>query len=393
MAPDLTRTLPDYAGGSILNLAASIAQHFAVDTGHSALTASLPLDGVRRVVLLIVDALGEWQLRHHLDAGNLPALRGVLARNEALVYQLTSTFPSTTVAAVTTLHTGRSPAEHGFVGFTIWLDDRQTVANALFFQDLLTGKPLADPASLMRVPSLYQQMPAAVLRRAVIPASITGSLLSQWHFAGAEVMPYQRLEQLPRRVADALQAPQLSYVAAYWPDYDTAAHLHGPASSQAGQALHSFDAALGQLLDALPRDDQTVILLTADHGQRELDPNEATILNDDAALVSLLASPPMGERCARYFRVQPGRDLVLADQLAPLADVMPMAEVWAAGFFGDPRGAARFGSRTGDLLAIPRDHRQLVWTFSDANRQEIYRGAHGGWTAAEMRVPLIAIRR
>jgi hypothetical protein len=264
--------------------------------------------------------------------------------------------------------------------------------NALLFRDLLTGKPLADPASLMSVPSLYQQLPEGVARRVVIPASISGSLLSQWHFAGADLLPYKRLAQLLAQLALALSGTQPCYAVAYWPDYDTAAHIHGPASPAAGKVLRGFDAALGQLLDALPRDGKTLLMLTADHGQREIAPNETTILNDDAALVPFLASPPMGERCARYFRAKPGMEQALANHLAPLAEVIPMAEVWAGGLFGDPQGAVRYRSRTGDLLAIPRDHRQLLWAFTDAARKEIYRGGHGGWTAAEMSVPLIAIR-
>lgn len=384
---------PDYAGGSILNLAAAIAQQFGVDTGHRPLSHSLPFDGAAAVVLLIVDALGYYQLQHHLAGGDLPVLERLLARNEVALASATSTFPSTTPAALTTLHTARAPAEHGLLGFTIWLEDLQTIAQTLLFRDILASQPLANPRQLMTVPSLYQQLaPARVSSRVIVPASIDGSRLSQWHFAGAETRPYRTLDQMPGLVANALDGTQPRYVVAYWPDYDTACHVHGPTSPEAGRTVHAFDSMLGTLLDALPTRNDLLLLLTADHGQRVLDPAEAIVLSDDPELVFLLASPPLGERCARYFRVQSGMEMAATDHLSSVAEVTPMADVWANGFFSNSPEATAFRSRTGDLLAIPHDHRQLHWEFAPADHGEIYRGGHGGWTASEMLVPIIAIR-
>src|SRR3954462_14177660 len=102
----LRRVNPDYAGGSILNLVASIARRFGLITAHSPLSDSLPLEGTDAIVLLIVDALGYWQLQDHLATGDLPTVERLLARHEASLTPLTSTFPSTTSAALTTLHTG-----------------------------------------------------------------------------------------------------------------------------------------------------------------------------------------------------------------------------------------------------------------------------------------------
>ena len=70
-----------------------------------------------------------------------------------------------------------------------------------------------------------------------------------------------------------------------------------------------------------------------------------------------------------------------------------MADIWADGLFGGSPAAASFPLRTGDLLAIPRGRRQLHWAFAEAERAEVYRGGHGGWTAWEMIVPVVAIRR
>jgi hypothetical protein len=388
------RVDPDYAGGNIVNLVAAIGRHFGLGSEHPPLSNPLPLAGIDTVVLLIVDALGYWQLQNHLAAGDLLTLERLFDRHEASLAPLTSTFPSTTPAALTTLHTGVTPAEHGLVGFTIWWPDRATVAQTVLFRDLLRGTPLADAHRLVTVPTVYQQLAAiGVASHAVIPAGITGSMLSAWHFAGARVNPYATIGALPDAIADALADGGAQYVVAYWPEYDGACHEYGLASPEARDAARRFDAALARLLAALGRAENVLVLLTADHGQRPLDPDETIRLNDDPVLARWLASPPLGERCARYFRIRPGGESIVARHLSSVAEVVPMADVWAAGLFGGPPAVASFPLRTGDLLAIPRGRRQLHWAFAPTERAEVYRGGHGGWTAWEMTVPMVAIRR
>jgi hypothetical protein len=390
----LRRVNPDYSGGNLVNLVASITRHFGLTTKHPPLSDPLPIERIDTVVLLIVDALGYWQLSSHFTAGDVPALEQLLTGDAATLMPLTSTFPSTTPAALTTLHTGATPAEHGLLGFTVWWPDRDTVVQTVLFRDLLSGTPLADAQRLVTVPSVYQQLAAiGVASHAVIPAGIAGSLLSTWHFAGARVHPYATLEALPDVIVHALAAGGPQYVVAYWPEYDGICHADGPASPEARDAARRLDAALERLIAALSHNENVLVILTADHGQRPLDPAEAVVLNDDPVLLSCLASPPLGERCARYFRIHPGMDSTVARHLAPVAEVVPMADIWADGLFGGPPVSASFRLRTGDLLAIPRGRRQLHWAFSEAERAEGYRGGHGGWTAWEMTVPVVAIRR
>jgi len=275
----------------------------------------------------------------------------------------------------------------------MWLPDHQTVVQTVLFRDLLTGEPLPNVQHLVSVPSVYERLvPIGVTSHAVIPASIAGSLLTRWHFAGAQIHTYAALSALPEVVVRALADGAAQYVVAYWPDYDGVCHGNGPASPEARATARSLDAAFDLLLTSLPRRGNILVVLTADHGQRPLDPDEAIVLNDDAVLMTWLASPPLGERCARYLRIRPGMQSAVAQHLLPVADVVRMDDIWADGLFGGPPAAASFRLRTGDLLAVPRGRRQLHWAFSGAERGDVYRGGHGGWTAWEMLVPVVVIR-
>ena len=373
---------PDYTGGGLVNLVATLAARWGVDTGHVPLQGSDGLtDGTERVLLFVCDALGYLELQGHLAHGVMPRLAARLSSGEAQLRTLTSVFPSTTAAALSTLHTGATPAEHGHLGYGLWLDGDDGVTDMLQGRDRATGAERPWPPSR---PALTSRLSATgVCCRAVNAAAFAGSPLSRWHFAGADYRPWYGIHTVPTLVADALQGAGPIYVTAYWPEHDTLCHAYGPDSAQIRDEAAALDFVFDRLLGRLPRDGNTLVLLTGDHGQRRLRPEAAVFLND------LGAGAPGGERCAVYLRDRPG----LAAALAPYATIHPMDAVWSAGWFGGPPTDTGFRRRTGDLLALPRDGWQLLWRgFVTGMGAEPHRGGHGGLTADEMLVPLVTLR-
>src|SRR5262249_54357416 len=106
--------LPRYDGQSLLNVPASIcaALGAAVEPLPPPLDAAiLPpalLDGVRAVVLLVVDGLGRGQLDAAIAGGQAPTLAGLAVRAtagdaEVACATISSVFPSSTMPALSTL--------------------------------------------------------------------------------------------------------------------------------------------------------------------------------------------------------------------------------------------------------------------------------------------------
>src|SRR3989442_14295154 len=98
--------LPNYSGGSLVNLVASIVQACGGEPRHPVL-AALPaaeLSEAENIVLVIIDGLGDHFLARRGAGGELARRRRA---------SITPGVPSATPSAVPTPETGRAPLAHG----------------------------------------------------------------------------------------------------------------------------------------------------------------------------------------------------------------------------------------------------------------------------------------
>ena len=123
--------LPDYHGGSIVNLMRSIEA--GLDARPCAAASAYPelrdlpagaIAGARNVMLLLIDGLG-------YDYLTRVGIGSSLAKN--LKARITSVFPSTTATAVSAFLTGVGPQQHALSGWNTWLRELGCLATVLRF--------------------------------------------------------------------------------------------------------------------------------------------------------------------------------------------------------------------------------------------------------------------
>src|SRR3954463_15756118 len=123
-------------------------------------------DRVDRVVLVLLDAFGWRFFARHAD--DHPLLRRFLT--DGTVAKLTSQFPSTTVAHVTTLHTGRPVTEHGLYEWNLYEPSIDALITPLMFSFAGDGRRdtlrviRADPRAMFPTRTLYQRLSGAGVR-------------------------------------------------------------------------------------------------------------------------------------------------------------------------------------------------------------------------------------
>jgi hypothetical protein len=188
---------PDYQGGSILNLPSSICHWLgATSFGAAPLSAELLFPAssdLRRVILVLVDALSLHRLQRWMVDGTAPVWSRLAEQGRLAA--LTSITPSTTSAALTSLWTGKSPAEHGIVGYELWLKEYGVVTNMILHTPITFENDSGSlaragfkPDQFLGLPTLGTHLAEVGVRsHALQHRSITRSGLSQMFFKDVAV--------------------------------------------------------------------------------------------------------------------------------------------------------------------------------------------------------------
>jgi hypothetical protein len=372
---------PDYDGGSLVNLVASVVASRGGKPLHETLRNFSVAADATNVVLLIVDGLGD----------NYLARRGSgseLARRRRRA--LTSVFPSTTASAITTSYTGRTPLEHGLTGWYAYFGEAGCVSACLPFRSRGDMTSLAtrgvSAEDIFTVPSLFGALPVRSI--VVTHRDIIDSQYNSVHCRGAERLGYTTLDELVAQVAAAVKSSdQRKFVYAYWPLYDQVAHRFGCESAQAAREFEAIDVAFGALLRRLAGTD-TIVLATADHGFVDVPPEKSLEL--PIAMLPMLKLPLCGERRVVYCHVHAPLDFAkrAQDWLQDKADVMPSQRLVDEGWFGPGEPHPRFAERIGDVALVMRD-RYTVKDWVTGESRHLHIGNHGGTHEDEMSIPLI----
>lgn len=377
-------TRPDYSGGGIANLIASIAAACgdtpALPTLHALPPAEIAAH--RNVILFVIDGLGhEWLLRQG---------KGILARH--LRAGITSVFPSTTAAAIPTFLTGLPPAAHGITGWHMYLRELGC-ALAVF-----PGRPRFGGASYAKagidVRALYGNTPIfdrlAVRSHVVAPKAIARSDFNRAHLGRARLHTFVTLDGMFDAVTGVVRgARDRNYVYAYWPELDSLGHEHGIGSPAAYGHLEHIEVGFAAFLDGLSGSD-TLVVVTADHGM--IDAHEVIDLDDHPAIADDLALPLCGEPRAAICHLRTGRERGFEQRVretfGDAVTVHRSTDLLRDGWFGPGTPHPRLEQRIGDYILIPNGNRIVRDHVLGEDPPKLI-GAHGGITSAEMNVPLI----
>ena len=400
---------PRYDGWGIANVAPTILRAFGIADEHPPLDpAVLPpalLDGVRRIVVLIVDAFGWLQLHDELRRQPDLYLGQLIAREGVAFAPLTSVFPSTTVNALTTANTGAQPIEHGILGYTLWLKEFGAVSEMITFgpyaaKDWSYAQVGVNPVAFQPLPSIFARTreEAGVASFLVNAAEYQRSPLSIMQSTGATYVPYVGLGDGLAHIRRLVETPgdERMLIGAYYGQLDAIAHVYGVGTPQHAAEVAQLDGALRrEIFEAIDRDD-TLFMLYADHGHINCDDAHTIDLNGDVALMRDLAVGPTGEGRARYLHVHDGRRAAvrahLTGRYGAFSTLLDADEAIARGLFGTtpPVGEAR--ARIGDFLLLPHEN----WYFHHYPTERLKTlptiGRHGGLRPEEMLVPLLALR-
>jgi len=381
--------LPDYDGGSIVNLMSSISNHFNTSSIYPQLTI-LPSSEIKskNVILLIIDGLGyEYLTKNHSESLLKAHLRGAI----------TSVFPPTTASAVTTFFTGVAPQQHAVTGWYISLKELGTIVRILPFTPRHSKEKFSN--NKVNIKSLIDSEPLSSRLKAkcfvVQSKDVSTSDYSLAMSNKAKILDYKDLDGMFKKIKAAIKSKgKRKYIYSYWPQLDHIAHKKGISSRNAAIHLKQIDKKLAKFIRSI-RGTNTTLIITADHGHIVSLPEHNIHLKKYPLIKECLSQPLSGEKRASYCYVHPSKVKQFEENfqkdLSPYAYLYKSEELISKNLFGLFNQNPKLFDRVGDYIILSKGNYNIQDPILTEENKDLDIGHHAGITKEEMLVPLVVI--
>lgn len=358
----------------------------------------------KKVVLFLVDGFGYKQWLEYADKYEF------LKRftKKGVVAPMTTVFPSTTAATLTTINSGLTPQEHGLPEWWVYFDELDKIIVTLPFTPLgeegrdTLLKAGVDPKILFDGKTIYE-----TLSKSKIPSftfirdTYAKSAYSKSVHRGSETISFinssDLLVNLRKKIAEV---PTPAYFYIYWDAIDSISHTYGPHTEQYLAELNGFFYLMQkEFIQKMSKNlaEEISILITADHGQVNVDPKQTIYLNQYSEVVDNFQVGQSGNKILPWGSP---RDIFLAVKPEKLnqvfefltktlqgrAIVMKTETALEKNLFGQGNLHKKFQSRVGNILILPRGN-LTVWYEHFKDEKFDLLGMHGGLSPDEMLIP------
>ena len=365
--------LPDYEN-SILGIPNSILAHYGAAPHHT----TLPVlneklqKGYKNIVLIVLDGMGLEILKAH-------APDGFLMKNCAV--QLSSVYPCTTTSALTTLETGLTPLEHGWLGWSMYFKEIEKCVDLFTGHQSGTERPAADKNIVLETigfKNLFTQIKEADPSIECCRVSPYGEYWSDTN------------EAVCNHIEALCKKDGRRYIYAYHFQPDKDMHEYGCYCERTKANIVLFDKQIEQLAANLT---DTLLIVTADHGLTDI---TDLVIEDFPEIGECLAVPPTREpRCLSLFIKPDYQEVFLKRWEQQFGNdfllVTPL-EALEKGFFGKGVPHNCIKDFLGDYIALATGGKAL-WYRNEKGEGHNFKACHAGLRQEEMVVPLILIEK
>ena len=362
---------PDWKNSN-LNISATLAEFLNAPNSN----ATLPVlkeelkKGYRNVVFICLDGMGINPINKNLKR------KAILRKN--IVQTLTSTFPSTTTNATTSLITNKFPLEHGWLGWSLHFDEINKNIDIYLHRDSQSTEkvdfiyPLADNGDCY-----FDNAKTDYEIVAVLPEYVKTKTQNR--------INTEDEQELFDEILKVCKKNGKHFVYAYNPEPDSTMHNFGVKSKQAKEKIKAINKMVEELHNEL---EDTLIIITADHGQ--IDVKGYTEFYKDKELNDMLECVPYLDARTPAFIVKKGMEqefeVKFNKKYGKDFKLFKTKDLIEQNYFGE-RG--NYGKILGDYIAVGTyTHKQFI----SYEKMPRFKGHHTSLTE-EMLVPLILLKK
>ncbi|MCD6590004.1 alkaline phosphatase family protein [Candidatus Woesearchaeota archaeon] len=379
---------PNYKNGSIVNLASSIARRFGLNTSYGWLK-ELDKDFLdsKNIVLLILDGLGEDVLKENIS-------KTILEKYKRR--PITSVFPSSTEAAISSILTGVAPLQHGMIGWSLFIKEVGTLIDVLPFVYTHGGIDfrISDRSfkEFFPVKTIFEGINAKSF--AVVPDILRGIPINDSLFSGVRGINYFKrnrgMFQILRKI---LKKRGEKYVYVYNHLIDKWSHEKGKWHRETTRIVKELIREICLFIKNMEKD--TTLIISSDHGFIDVE-KYVYMLGNKKELLNLLSVPPFGEGSVRYIHLKNGKEEEFLEyyekKLEKYSYLYSGKEFIKKGLLGHGVPRKETLEFIGDYVLIAKDRYKLSTRHKKDIETELI-GHHGGLTREEMLCPLIVVKK
>jgi len=359
------------------------------------------------VVLFLIDAFG-WRFYERFQ--DAPFIKRIAKHGK--IKKLTSQFPSTTAAHVTTIHTGLPVGQSGVYEWNYYEPRLDAIITPLLFsfagtRERDTLKPTKiEPSALYPKGIFYPELKKMGVNSYVFGIrDYTPSTYSNVVMAGAESISFNTFSEAFINLGLVLEeAKNPTYIHLYFDRIDSLCHEYGPTAPQTEAEIETFLLMMEHYFERIFKGKKKILfLMTADHGASEVDPETTVYLNTNPRFAGFEKFIETNRRGQYLVPAGSARDMFLyikedmldeaesflSKRLEGKADVVKTENLMKNGYFG-PEISLRFRERAGNLVILPYRYESVWWYEKDKSEMNFY-GHHGGLTPQEMETILYSI--
>lgn len=401
-------TIPLYDSYCFSNICGTIKNLFNISSDKVLPEDVIENNQVRtnKVVFFLIDAFG-WCFYDKYK--NQSKFLCDLEQN-GVVSKLTSQFPSTTTAHVTTALSGQSVYEHGLYEWFYYEPKADDIITAFLFKearnknmDSLREKNI-EPNDFIPERSFFKELLDHGIKSTVYqPNYINDSTYTKFTCRDANLKGYDTNEQLFQELAkDLSQNDDKEYFYVYIHDIDSIAHEKGNKSKEFEEVMEKLLKDLDRFYEeGKDRFSNTAIIISADHGQIDTDLKNPYYINQLVPDIDRYLNKnknndlmvPAGYCRDLFLHVKEEYLMelksVLEEKLDGVADVYLFEELRDKGLFGKPN--KKFLDRVGNLVILPKGN-NTVWWYEKDVFGVTFTGMHGGTSKDEMEIPFLFYR-
>lgn len=338
-------------------------------------------DIYQNVILVLIDSLG-WKF---------------FPKGKKLITQ----FPSTTAVNVTTMLTGVSLADHGIPEWQYYDTTVDELIKPILFslaytKDRETLRGMVNPKDIIFSGNWAHKFkeknikPWAVQNELYTPSGNFSRIVGN----GFEQIPWKNIKHGFEMVNKILKENSKSknYIYFYYDIFDQVLHKNGSKSKISIKELNKIKRNINLFLNKTANYRQnTLFIVTADHGHIDVDPKETYYLNlEIPELLEMIKENKSGKkmviggsaRCV-FLYIKPECLIktynLLKNKLKNIADVFYSNEKIKLNIHNE---------RIGDIVIIPKTNKTVWWYEKDVFEMK-HKSQHGGKSLEEMEIPFL----